>query len=83
MQQEANKSYLKLLPYAPSALNILKRGRAIMQKIRGQKKSVEVMGKKGNPVQESCASSAMDSCRAEEHLNAPGIQTNASESDIL
>lgn len=31
-----------------------------MQKIRGQKKSLEVTGKKGTTIQESCASSAMD-----------------------
>lgn len=46
-------------------------------------KSLEVIGKKGNPNQKSFASSAVDCCRAEEHLNAPRIHTNASESDVL
>lgn len=81
MQQEANKNYLKLLSYAHSALNMTKRGRGVVQKIKRQEKILEVIGKKGNPIQESFASSAMDCCRTEEHLNASRIQTN--ESDIL
>lgn len=83
MQQEANKNYLQLLSYAPSALNVTKRSRGVMQKNRGQKKSPEVISKKGNPTQESFASSAKDCCRAEEHLNTPRIQNNASESEVL
>lgn len=54
-----------------------------MHKNRKQKKSLEVMGKKGNPTQEGFASSAMQGCRAEEHLNTPRIQSNAGESDLL
>lgn len=83
MQQEANKNYLKLLSYAHSALDMTKTGRGVMHKIRWQKKILKVIGKKGNPIQECFASSAMDCCRAEELLNAPRIQTNASELDIL